>query len=205
MSPTIKKLQVEPYTQWAAGVVSPSSACGPTTMAAMAEYWNTRQNLAFIRGKSHFHSKEAHINYIYLHHGGAPWGMSVRGFIRGLKKYIGAFSGPRDGYRRDFPIITFNDFGRYKAEIDAGRPIAVKFDKWFSFHWKGQYAFDYHWVLGIGYEEEGRMQKLIVLDNGTRTVDHGYTPSQERWIDYNRNKPIVTMIGLSIEETPEPL
>lgn len=45
------KLPAEPYTQWEVGVESPSSACGPATMAALTEYWNTYFGADFIRGK----------------------------------------------------------------------------------------------------------------------------------------------------------
>jgi len=197
------RLVVEPYSQWEAGVASPSSACGPATMAALVEYWNTRQQQSFIHGQSHFHSKAAHINYIYSNHGGTPWGMSVKGFMKGLKAYIRSSPAPGDNGDRRLLLSSFNDFKRYKEEIDAGRPVAVKFDKWFSFRWKEGYAYDYHWVIGTGYEQaaDGGGETLIILDNGVRTPDGSYTPSKERRIDYSLNKDILTMVSMNIEET----
>lgn len=110
-----KKLPAEPYTQWEVGVESPSSACGPATMAALAEYWNTHLGADFIRGKGHFPSKAAHINYIYSHHGGRPWGMSVRRFTKGLKNYIHSVILPKD--QQKLLITTFNDFEVYKQKL----------------------------------------------------------------------------------------
>ncbi|WP_052087876.1 C39 family peptidase [Paenibacillus wynnii] len=196
-----QKLDVDPYTQWEPEVASPSSACGPATMAALAEYWRTRQGQAFIHKSSHFHSKAEHINYIYRHHGGAPWGMSVKGFKKGIKAYIGAAFHTEVGRRHTLSLRTFNDFVQYKDEIEAGRPVAIKFDKWFNLRWKGSYVYDYHWVIGIGYEEAADSGKatLIILDNGVKTAA-GFIPSRERRVDYGINKDILTMVALNIEK-----
>ncbi|AIQ72075.1 MULTISPECIES: C39 family peptidase [Paenibacillus] len=194
------KLPAEPYTQWEVGVESPSSACGPATMAALTEYWNTHFGADFIRGKGHFPSKAAHINYIYSHHGGRPWGMSVRCFTKELKNYIHSSTLPKD--QQKLLITTFNDFEVYKTEIDAGRPVAVKFDKWFRLRWRGKFTYDYHWVLGIGYEvfDDGERPTLIVHDNGVRYKDGRVTLGKERRIPYFANKDIITMVGLDIAD-----
>ena len=195
-----KKLVVEPYTQWEPEVAAPSSACGPATMAALVEYWRIQQGHGLIRGWSHFQSKAAHINYIYRHHGGNPWGMSVAGFKRGIKAFAGAaFHGEKEREYK-LSVRSFKDWNEYKAEIDAGRPAAIKFDKWFSFHWNKRYAYDYHWVVGIGYEEaEDGTDSLIILDNGVRTAG-GFIPSRERRVDYGINKDILTIVALNIEK-----
>lgn len=197
-----KKLAVEPYTQWEPEVASPSSACGPATMAALAEYWSTQQGQDFIQGSSYFHSKAAHINYIYRHHGGTPWGMSARGFKKGMKAYLRAALDTKENRRRKISITTFNDFDLYKKEIEADRPVAIKFDKWSTLRWRGKYVYDYHWVMGIGYEEtsDGEGLTLILLDNGARTLDGRYNPSRERRVDYVINKDILTMVALNIEK-----
>lgn len=194
------KLPAEPYTQWEAGVQSPSSACGPSTMAALTEYWNTQRGMEIIRGKSHFHSKAAHINYIYRHHGGTPWGMSVRSFAKGLRAYICSSTVAKG--QPELSVVTFNDFDRYQSEIDAGRPVAIKFDKWSSLRWRGQFTYDYHWVLGIGYAlyDEGERAVLIVHDNGVRYKDGRIAIGKERRIPYIENKDIITMVGLNITE-----
>lgn len=195
------KLPAEAYTQWEEGVSSPSSACGPATIAALSEYWRTRKGMNFIPGKSHFYSKAAHINYIYRHHGGTPWGMSVHSFTKGIKAYLGAALS-QNKQQCELIVSTFNDLEYYKAEIDAGRPVAVKFDKWFSFHWRRRFAFDYHWVLGIGYEESDGFEGsvLIIHDNGVRHKDGTFTLGKERRIPYPANKDIITMVSLNITE-----
>ncbi|OKP87133.1 C39 family peptidase [Paenibacillus sp. P32E] len=195
------RLEVEPYTQWEPGVASPGSACGPATMAALIEYWHTRRGYGRIPGSGHFDSKAEHINYIYSHHGGTPLGMSARSFAKGLQAYIGAALPRVERRRRPVSVSVFNDMGRYRAEIDAGRPVAVKFDKWFSLRWRGRYAYDYHWVLGIGYDltDTGAGPALIVQDNGIRHKNGGFTPGRERHIPYLPNQPILTMVALNIE------
>ena len=196
------KLSAEPYTQWEKGVFSPSSACGPSTMAALTEYWSSQKGMDFIPGKSHFPSKAAHINYIYRHHGGTPWGMSVRSFTKGIKAYLRA---PFSQYERKYKLLvrTFNDLDHYKAEIDAGRPVAIKFDKWFSLHWRRRFAYDYHWVMGIGYEESEDQKDtlLIIHDNGVRHKEGTFTLGKERRIPYTANKEIITMVSLDILQT----
>jgi hypothetical protein len=171
-------------------------------MAALSEYWNTQLGMDFIRGKGHFHSKAAHINYIYSHHGGTPLGMSARRFVKGMIAYFNAPISSKGEHK--LSISTFNDFEVYKAEIDAGRPVAVKFDKWFNFRWRGKFAYDYHWVLGIGYEvpDHGDHPILIVQDNGVRYKDGKVALSKERRIPYFMNKDVITMVGMNILETP---
>ncbi|KWX72699.1 C39 family peptidase [Paenibacillus jilunlii] len=193
------RLDVEPYTQWEPGVSSPGSACGPATIAALMEYWHTRRGCSLIPGAGHFHSKAAHINYIYSHHGGKPWGMSARGFVKGLQGYLGAAL-PRE-HRKPFSVSLFNHMQRYQAEIDAKRPVAVMFDKWFSLRWRGSYAYDYHWVLGTGYDmtDAAAGPVLIVQDNGIRHKNGGFTPGRERRIPYLPNRSILTMVALHID------
>lgn len=126
--------------------------------------------------------------------------MSVRSFVRALNRYIRSASGKDGSNGRQHAVAVFNDIERYKAEIDAGRPVALKFDKWFSFRWRMDFAYDYHWVLGIGYEEPegGSGPVLIVHDNGLRLRGGGYRPGQERSIPYKPNEAVVTMVSLDI-------
>ncbi|OMF93406.1 C39 family peptidase [Paenibacillus sp. FSL R7-0273] len=193
-------LAAEPYTQWEPGVHSPGSACGPATLAAMMEFWHTRRGAAFIPGSRHFATKAAHINYIYSHHSGRAWGMSVRSFVRAVHGYISSASGKDEIKSGGHEVAVFNDIERYKAEINAGRPVAVKFDKWFSLRWQGEFAYDYHWVLGTGYEEpaDGPGPVLIVHDNGVRLRSGGFLPGQERRIHYKPNRAVISMVSLNI-------
>ncbi|MBO1912267.1 hypothetical protein J4G37_46665, partial [Microvirga sp. 3-52] len=76
-------------------------------------------------------------------------------------------------------------------EIDNGRPVAAKFDKWFTLRWRGKFAFDYHWVPVVGYEKNGNELLLIVHDNGGRN-----RTSQLRTISYKKNKSILTFVKI---------
>lgn len=127
--------------------------------------------------------------------------MSVHGFSKGVKAYIRSAI-PDSFNKRMVSTAVFNDLERYKQEIDAGRPVALKFDKWSGLRWQGRYAYDYHWVLGIGYEDtdKGQDAQLIVHDNGTRYQGGGFSPGTERRIPYKGNKDIITMVALSIAE-----
>ena len=80
-------------------------------------------------------------------------------------------------------------------QIDSGRPVAAKFDKWFNFRWRGSYEFDYHWVPVIGYEEKEKEKdndiELIIHDNGGRD-----RPSQVRQVSYKKNKPVLSFVKI---------
>ncbi|WP_025696238.1 C39 family peptidase [Paenibacillus durus] len=192
---TGKKLNLEPYTQWAQGVRFASSACGPSTMAAITEYWSRKLGKPDLIGKERFGSKAEHINYLYGRYGGRPWGMSARGFAKGIKTYLRASLGNAPAIR----LRSFNDFALYKAEIDAGRPVAVKFDKWFSLRWFGDYAYDYHWTVGIGYEMTGPSPRLIVQDNGAKRANGAFAASRERRIEYAANRKVITMVAVDLQ------
>jgi hypothetical protein len=169
-------------------------------MAALMEYWSTRKGRTFIPGAEHFESKAAHINYIYSHHGGRAWGMSVRGFTRGVKAYIRSAAADGKSNRGLVSTAVFNDLERYKQEIGEGRPVALKFDKWTRLQWRGRYAYDYHWVLGIGFEDadDGQGTLLLIHDNGMRYHNGGFSPGKERRIPYYGNKDIITMVSVNI-------
>lgn len=203
---TKQTLKAERYTQWEPGVDSPGSACGPATMASLVEYWHTRMGRSYVPGRSHFQSKAAHINHIYKHYGGTPFGMSVRSFINGVKAYLRTEASREEMGNSLISLTLFNDMERFRAEIDADRPVAIKFDKWFSFRWRGSYTYDYHWVLGVGYDESEHPDDLVLIvhDNGVRLKNGGFSPCQERRISYKANRDILTMVALNIEEKHRP-
>lgn len=132
--------------------------------------------------------------------------MSARSFAKGLRAYVIQAAPHGTDSRKLLAVSVFNDIGRYKAEIDAARPVALKFDKWSSLRWRGRYVYDYHWVLGIGYEDNADGTcALIVHDNGVRHPGRGYTPGRERRIPYAANRGILTMVALNIAEPSEAL
>ncbi|MFF2019619.1 C39 family peptidase [Paenibacillus sp. NPDC058177] len=199
---TSHRLNIEPYSQWEQGVSSPGSACGPATMAAILEYWSRHMDLTGVPvlGKQHFGSRAAQINHLYSCYGGRPWGMSVRGFVKGIRAFLHAEAGDNGQGQLSAQSYVFRDWETYKAEINAGRPVAIKFDKWTSLRWRGQYLYDYHWVVGIGYEEPygSNTPSLIVHDNGSRYKDGATTPGGECRVDYQTNRDIITMVGLNL-------
>ena len=143
------------------------SACGPVT--------------AFTILRHHLDDSLIEVNDLYRMLGGTRIGLFKWRFIRNFRKLLGA------GWR-----IEECGIEDMKLEISEGRPVAAKFDKWFTFHWLGKYTFDYHWVPVIGYKEDARGLVLIVHDNGGRNRE-----SRVREIPYDVNRPILSLIKIS--------
>jgi len=77
-------------------------------------------------------------------------------------------------------------------EIEAGRPVAMKFDRYFSLHFFFKGDFNYHWVPLIGFEKKDDDILLIIHDNGSRTRD-----SQIREISYHKNRKILSFVKIA--------
>lgn len=142
------------------------SACGPVT--------------AFTILRHHLHDSRIHINELYKMLGGTRIGLFKWRFISNLRKLLGS------EWQVEECGIT-----DVKKEINEGRPVAAKFDKWFTFHWFGDFAFDYHWVPIIGYKEDDGGLTLFVHDNGGRNRE-----SRIREIEYEPNRPILSFIKI---------
>lgn len=146
------------------------SACGPVTAFIMLNY--------------HFPTARSYnVNELYRLLGGTKIGLFKWRFIRNMRKVLGA----------EWNVSECN-IKEVKRQIDDGRIVAAKFDKWFNFRWRGGYAFDYHWVPVIGYEEVADDLLLIIHDNGGRN-----RPSQIRRISYSRNKPILSFVKVELK------
>ena len=78
-----------------------------------------------------------------------------------------------------------------KSELLEGRPVACKFDRYFTFRWFGTYEFAYHWVPLIGFEESKNGLTLILHDNGGRNRD-----SRIRNVSYEKNEDILTFVKI---------
>ncbi|WP_167578537.1 C39 family peptidase [Jeotgalibacillus proteolyticus] len=143
------------------------SACGPATMATIINYYRP--------------SKEQHSKWLrkWYKESKANWlGLSAKKMIRSLSVY---------GTPSKIPSKRM--WSEYRKEIDHGRPVGIKFDQWFSFKWfSTHYRYRYHWVTGIGYEEQDEKRYLLVLDNGTKK-------EVIRKIDFTQNAPILSMIA----------
>lgn len=144
------------------------SACGPVTAYTILRY--------------HEHDlAKSCVDDIYRLLGGMKIGLFKWRFVWRLRRLLG-------------PEWTIENCGleELKKEIEAGRPVAAKFDKWFSFHWFGKYVFDYHWVPVVGFKETENGIILLVHDNGGRNRD-----SQMREIAYEPNQAILSFIKIT--------
>ena len=85
-----------------------SSACGPVTAHVLMEYIS-------------YHACPYDVNELYRRLGGTVVGLSKGRFIRNLRKVLGP----------DWKVnqCTLEEL---KRQIDEGRPVAAKFDKWSS-------------------------------------------------------------------------
>ncbi|WOV86454.1 hypothetical protein QWT69_11065 [Sporosarcina oncorhynchi] len=144
-----------------------TSACGPVTVYTILNYhlYNTGQ---------------LPINTLYRLLGGTKIGLFTWRLIRNLRKLLGPSW-----------VVQQCDIDELKLELDAGRPVAAKFDKWFTFHWFGTFSYDYHWVPVIGYKMSNQGLLLIVHDNGGRQRD-----SRIREIPYEPNRKILSFVQI---------
>ncbi len=162
-----------------------TSACGPTTIAVILQYWHDSKGKSKLQvWNSGYSTKGAFINSMYANRGGTFYGMSVNGMRSGLENEVIA-----RGYAAT--TSSFNNFFSYKTEIDNNRPVAVKFDKWFS-KWEpnASYEYDYHWTPGLGYiyASTGTMLRVQSLGTNSTVTD----------INYNVHSGIITMVSFSI-------
>ncbi|MFF2015317.1 C39 family peptidase [Paenibacillus sp. NPDC058177] len=181
---TEKKITITTFDQYETGVNHSASACGPTTMAAISEYWRQYRGFNLLPSTIYYGSKAATINHFYSEHGGFIGGMSVAGVKIGLEMHNGDFY-------RSASASVISGYNAYRNEINANRPVAVKFDKKFTFFepdW--DYAYTYHWTVGKGYAYDSFDSMIIVNDNtGTK---------QEHYIDFPTNQPILSMVAYSM-------
>lgn len=151
-----------------------TSACGPVTAYVILRYHLLESSLL-------------HINELYHFLGGTKIGLFKWRFIRKLRKLLGASW-----------VIEQCGIEELKQEIAEGRPVAAKFDKWFTFHWFTKYSFDYHWVPVIGYNETAAGLILLVHDNGGR-----HRESEIREIAYEPNRRILSFIKIAKRADPK--
>jgi len=142
-----------------------NSACGPVTALVLLEY--------------HFpNSCTYNVNQLYKLLKTSRIGAFKRPFIHAMRKLFGTNW-----------VVEKCGIDEVKRQIDAGRPVAAKFDKWFSLRHRGEFDFDYHWVPVIGYEEISDDLLLVIHDNGGIN-----RASQLRKISYSKNKSILSFI-----------
>lgn len=144
------------------------SACGPVTVAVILDYLNVPLS-------------KVPINQLYKFLGTTPIGLFSWRMIHRLQKLLG----------KEWDVRKCS-LSEVLQELDNGRPVAAKFDKWFSFKWNGQYEFDYHWVPVIGYEKIADDVILTIQDNGSPT-----TSSALRCVSYRTNQEVVSFVKIA--------
>ena len=143
------------------------SACGPTTAAAILK---------------HYEKNDYGINELYALLGTTPIGLFTWRLVKNLRK----LAGPR------YDIKKIRSIEEVKSELLAGRPVAMKFDRWFSFRWFSKPLYDYHWVPLIGFEERPDDLILYFHDNGKRN-----RPSKLRTVSYQANRNVLTFVKIA--------
>lgn len=176
---------VKIYNQRGSGVTNNESACGPTTMATIAEYWRSEQGKTRIRGENYYGSAADFINHMYRFHNGTPIGMNRVQLIDGLTDHI------TEVYDYQVEVDDSVFYIGYKSEIRNDRPVAIKFDDWFVIDgtWGEEYIYDFHWVTGVGYYTDGIDNIIYVHDSVGGT----------RYIDYELHEDIITMVAFDIQ------
>lgn len=144
-----------------------SSACGPVTAASIL----------------HYHEGQAPgIAQLYKQLGATVIGLSALCLIRRMQK----LTGPR------YEIKRVRSIEQVKQELIAGHPLALKFDRYFSFHWREKTAFAYHWVVLVGFEETDEDVTLFVHDNGQKN-----RPSKLRAVSLRENRNVLSFIRIT--------
>ncbi|MFC5560122.1 C39 family peptidase [Ureibacillus thermophilus] len=144
-----------------------NSACGPTTIYVILNY---------LFGKK----VPPNVNELYSILGTTKIGLYRWRLIKNLQNYLGAEW-----------VVKNCTLKEALQQINEGRPVAVKFDKYFTFQWKAKPTFKYHWVPLIGYELEGGELFLIVHDNGGINRD-----SQIRKVPYTKNYKVLSFVKI---------
>lgn len=144
-----------------------NSACGPTTVFVILRYLSLQE-------------EHKSINELYQLLGCTPIGLFSHDLTRNLRKLLS----PSYDVRKCSVDDALN-------EINEGRPVILKFDRYFSLHFFTKGDFDYHYVPMIGFEKKKDDLILIIHDNGSP-----YQDSQIREISYHKNRAILRFFKL---------
>lgn len=142
------------------------SSCGPVTAAAILRYHE---------------KKEWTASELYSALGTTRIGLFTWRFVHKFKKLTSG----------RYNIKKVRSVEEVKKELIAGHPLAVKFDRWFSFRWFSKPMFNYHWVPLVGFEEQDEDLILYIHDNGKRN-----RPSKLRAVSYHKNRKFLTFVKI---------
>ncbi|MED3661426.1 C39 family peptidase [Ureibacillus sp. FSL K6-8385] len=164
-----KIIQLEGFSQYHPSIHSSyrSSACGPTTIYVILKY---------LIGEEF----ALDVNALYSLLGTTKIGLFRWRLVKRLQKYLGP----------DWVVAKCSLKNALK-QIDEGRPVATKFDKYFTFQWKAEPTFKYHWVPLIGYEINDGELFLYVHDNGGVNRD-----SQIRKVPYEKDRKVISFVKI---------
>ncbi len=162
------QLNVTGYSQYNEAILTKyhSSACGPTTIYIILNYLKHHANFS--------------VNDLYKQLGGTKIGLFKWKLIKNLRKLLG-------------PNWNVRSCSLYEAleQLDQGRPVAMKFDRYFTFQWKYKSNYKYHWVPLIGYEINEDELYLIIHDNGWKNRG-----SQIRKVRYSDNFKVLSFVKI---------
>ncbi|MFJ7841925.1 C39 family peptidase [Lysinibacillus sphaericus] len=161
-------LSLQGKSQYDASIASHyrNSACGPTTVHVILKY---------------FDPLAPSVNDLYQILGSTKVGLFKWRLISNLRKLL--------------PTWDIRDCTLKEAlqEIDAGRPVAMRFDRYFSLRWFDKKStFAYHWVPLIGYEVQDGKLLLIFHDNGGNN-----RASQIRSSSFQQNKNVLRFVKIA--------
>ncbi|WP_155589999.1 C39 family peptidase [Lysinibacillus cavernae] len=143
------------------------SACGPTTIHVILNYLN---------------DSVPSINELYKQLGGTKIGLFKWRLIRNLRRLQPTWD------------IRTCSLKEALQEIDAGRPVAIRFDRYFSLRWRDKKStFAYHWVPLIGYDIKNDELWLVFHDNGgpnrDSTIRHALYKDNEKVLSFVKMTP----------------
>lgn len=145
-----------------------NSACGPTTVHVILNY--------LLKDPS----TVKNVNELYKILGGTKIGLFKWRLTKNLQKYLG----------EQWNIANCS-LEEAMQQLDEGRPVAMKFDRYFTFQWLEKPLYKYHWVPLIGYEIKDGELFLIIHDNGGVNRE-----SQIRIVRYAENYKVLSFVKI---------
>ncbi len=143
-----------------------NSACGPTTIHVILHYYIPTA---------------PSVNELYELLGGTKIGLFKWRLIHNLRKLLPSWE------------IRNCTLKEALQEIDAGRPVAMRFDRYFSLQWFDKKStFVYHWVPLIGYDVQDGELLLIFHDNGGKN-----RASQIRTALFQNNEKVLSFVKVA--------
>lgn len=143
-----------------------SSACGPVTVAAIFH---------------HHEGLEVGVDQLYRLLGSTPIGLFTWRLLRNFHKIGG----------KRYELKKTSNIEEVKTELMAGHPLAMKFDRYFTFQWFSKPRYSYHWVPLIGFKQEADDLIFYIHDNGQKN-----RPSKMRTVSYLENRKVLSFVKI---------